>query len=48
MYEEKKKKEKRYSRTFSKEESNKELVNIVVIRTHSRRRTPKEVSTELC
>lgn len=39
---------KEISESFFKRESNKGLVNTVVIRTHSRRRMPKGVSTRLC
>ena len=46
MYEEKKKKE--IFKNFSKEESNKRLINTIVIKIYSKRRTSKEVSIELC
>ena len=47
MYEKKKKKEKKYLETFSKRESNKRLINIVVIKTHSKRYTSKEILIRL-
>ena len=43
MYERKEEKEKKYLRTFLKENPNEKLVNIVVIETYSRRRTSKGV-----